>query len=30
MSNYGVKRAEHRHWPQPTKPAGDAITIIGA
>ena len=30
MSNWGVKRPEHRNWPQPTKPPGDAITIPAA
>jgi hypothetical protein len=30
MSNWNVKRPEHRHWPQPTKPAGDAVTVIAA
>jgi len=25
MSNYGVKRAQHRHWPTPTLPIGSAI-----
>jgi hypothetical protein len=30
MSNWGVKRAEHRDWPQPTEPIDDAITILAA
>jgi len=30
MSNWGVKRPEHRDWPQPTKPPDDAITILAA
>jgi hypothetical protein len=30
MSNFGVKRTEHRDWPKPTKAPGKAITIIGA
>jgi hypothetical protein len=30
MSNWGVKRPEHRNWPQPTKPADEAITILAA
>jgi hypothetical protein len=29
MSNYGVKRAEHRCWPQPTRPAADVLRILG-
>lgn len=28
MSNYRVKRPEHRRWPQPTRPACDAIRIL--
>ena len=28
MSNWGVKRPEHRNWPKPTKPIEDAITIL--
>lgn len=27
MSNYGVKRAEHRSWPRPTMPPADAIRV---
>jgi hypothetical protein len=30
MSNWGVKRPEHRAWPQPTKTPDDAITILAA
>jgi hypothetical protein len=30
MSNFGVKRARHQHWPQPTIPAADAVVIVGA
>jgi hypothetical protein len=30
MSNWGVKRPEHRHWPQPTKAPSDTITILAA
>jgi hypothetical protein len=30
MSNWAVKRAEHRDWPQPTKPADEVITILAA
>jgi hypothetical protein len=28
MSNYGVKRSEHRSWPRPTMPAGEAIRVL--
>jgi hypothetical protein len=27
MSNFGVKNRAHRHWPQPTKPAAEAVAI---
>jgi Insertion element 4 transposase N-terminal len=27
MSNFGVKRGVHRHWPQPTKPPAQAVAI---
>ena len=27
MSNFGVKKGAHRHWPQPTKPPAEAVTI---
>jgi hypothetical protein len=30
MSNWPVKRAKHRNWPQPAIPAEDAITIFVA
>ncbi|MGH8326945.1 MAG: hypothetical protein ACRET2_09300, partial [Steroidobacteraceae bacterium] len=30
MSNWSVKRPEHRHCPQPTTPARDAISILAA
>ena len=28
MSNYGVKRSEHRNWPRPTRSALDAVNIL--
>jgi len=28
MSNFGVKRATHRRWPQPTMPVGQAIALV--
>ena len=28
MSNYGVKRPEHRAWPQPTARPADAVRVI--
>jgi hypothetical protein len=28
MSNYNVKRAVHRNWPSPTRPAGSAVRIL--
>lgn len=28
MSSWAVKRPGHRDWPQPAKPAEDAITIL--
>jgi Insertion element 4 transposase N-terminal/Transposase DDE domain len=28
MSNYNVKRAEHRHWPQPTRAPLTAVRIL--
>lgn len=28
QSPYNVKRARHRHWPQPTKPFRDAIVLL--
>jgi hypothetical protein len=30
MSNWAVKRPEHRNPPKPTTPAADAITLIAA
>jgi hypothetical protein len=30
MSNWGVKHPEHRTWPQPSKPAKDAIEVLAA
>ena len=30
MSSFGVKRAKHRAWPQPTVPPAAAIVIVGA
>jgi hypothetical protein len=27
MSNFGVKKAAHRHWPQPTRPPAQAVAI---
>ena len=27
MSNFGVKTTVLRHWPQPTKPPAEAVTI---
>ncbi len=30
MSNYGLKRPEHRTWPQPTVHAADAVRVLGA
>jgi hypothetical protein len=30
MSNWGVKRLEHRNPPKPTKPPEDAVTILAA
>jgi len=29
MSNFGVKRARHRAWPQPTLPPAEAVVIVG-
>lgn len=28
MSNYGVKRPEHRRWPQPTRTSSQAVTVL--
>lgn len=30
MSNFGVKRAEHRHWPQPTRTPAQAVRVLGS
>jgi hypothetical protein len=30
MSNYQLKRAQHRSWPQPTMPSAQAIGILPA
>jgi hypothetical protein len=30
MSNWGVKRPEHRNWPQPAKQGEDPITVLAA
>jgi hypothetical protein len=30
MSNFGVKRAKDRAWPQPTLPSAQAVVIVGA
>ncbi len=30
MSGWGVKRPEHRNWPQPTTLAKDAINVLAA
>lgn len=27
MSNWALKRANHRHWPQPDRPHAETITI---
>ncbi len=27
MSGYGVKRARHRHWPQPTRDPREAVEV---
>jgi hypothetical protein len=27
MSNYQLKRAQHRTWPQPTKPDAEAVVV---
>jgi hypothetical protein len=28
MSNYQLKRAQHRNWPQPTMPPAQAIGVL--
>jgi hypothetical protein len=30
MSNWGLKRAHHRTWPQPAAPLAEAVTIVPA
>jgi hypothetical protein len=30
MSNFGVKRRDHKHWPRPTLPPAEAVVIVGA
>jgi hypothetical protein len=30
MSNWGLKRAHHRTWPQPTASSAEAVTIVPA
>jgi hypothetical protein len=30
MSNFGVKRARHRGWPQPTPPPAQAVVTVGS
>jgi hypothetical protein len=30
MSNWGVKRPEHRNWPQPATQAKDIIDVLAA
>jgi hypothetical protein len=30
MSSFGVKRAHHKAWLQPTLPAVEAVVIVGA
>ena len=27
MSGFGVKRSDHRHWPQPTREPRDAVRV---
>lgn len=27
MSNFGVKRSAHRHWPQPTRDPADTVAV---
>ena len=28
MSNFALKRSQHRAWPQPTRPPDEAIVIV--
>lgn len=30
LSNFGVKRAHHQHWPHPTLPSAQAVVIVAA
>jgi hypothetical protein len=30
MSNYQLKRAAHRAWPQPTMPSAEAVGVLAA
>jgi hypothetical protein len=30
MSNYQLKRAAHRGWPQPTMPPAEAVSVLSA
>jgi hypothetical protein len=30
MSNYQLKRAQHRSWPQPTMPPAQAVGVLPA
>jgi hypothetical protein len=30
MSNYQLKRAKHRAWPQPTMPSAQAVSVLHA
>jgi hypothetical protein len=30
MSNYQLKRAAHRAWPQPTMPSAEAVGVLPA
>src|SRR5215211_4783529 len=30
MSNFGVKRATHRRWPQPTRTPAEALVLLPA
>jgi hypothetical protein len=30
MSNYQLKRAAHRAWPQPTMPPAQAVSVLSA
>jgi len=28
MSNFALKRRQHRRWPQPTKPPEEAVVLV--